>query len=179
MFLQEEEEEKEEKELEDDEEKEEEEENEILFVNIAEDIVSEMSETKTDETRDTEETDRKFKTVAEDEEPAMSDEQTPLLVAVVNDCVESVPAEPETPASDVQSTVTEHSDMEQEKLIGVRATADQPMTMLARDQGQDMANKIGAFAFLECSAKTKEGVRDVFEAAVKATRRDNKQCVLL
>lgn len=177
MFLQEDEE-KEEKGLEEDDEKEEEEEeNEIRFVNIADDIVSEMSETKTNETRDTEETDRKFETVAEDEEPALSDEQTPLLVAVDNDCDESVPAEPETPASVVQSTVTEHDDMEQAKQTGVRTTADQ--LMLMRDQGQDMANKIGAFAFLECSAKTKEGVRDVFEAAVKATRHDNKQCVLL
>ncbi|VVC42194.1 P-loop containing nucleoside triphosphate hydrolase,Small GTP-binding protein domain,Small GTPase [Cinara cedri] len=51
--------------------------------------------------------------------------------------------------------------------------------MVVKEQGQLVANEIGAFAFLECSAKTKEGVHDVFVAAVKATRRDNKQCVLL
>lgn len=176
MFLQKEDEEKEEKEeLEEEEEQEEEEENEIRLVNI----VSEMSETKTDEIRDTEEIDQKFETIAEDEEPSISHEQTPLLVAVDNDCNENVQAKPEMQAPDLQSTVTEHNQMEQAKQTGVRATADQSMTMLTRDQGQDMANKIGAFAFLECSAKTKEGVRDVFEAAVKATRRDNKQCVLL
>lgn len=51
--------------------------------------------------------------------------------------------------------------------------------MLVREQGQTVADEIGAFAFLECSAKTKEGVRDVFVAAVKATRAENKQCALL
>lgn len=50
---------------------------------------------------------------------------------------------------------------------------------LTTDRGRDVADEIRAFAFFECSAKTREGVRDVFEAAVKATKRDNKQCVLL
>ena len=31
-----------------------------------------------------------------------------------------------------------------------------------------MANRIGAKDYLECSALTKEGVRDVFEAATRA-----------
>jgi len=31
-----------------------------------------------------------------------------------------------------------------------------------------MSEKINAFAYLECSAKSKEGVRDVFEAATNA-----------
>ncbi|XP_013388299.1 ras-like GTP-binding protein Rho1 [Lingula anatina] len=35
--------------------------------------------------------------------------------------------------------------------------------------GEDTAAKIGAFSFLECSAKTREGVRDVFETATRAT----------
>lgn len=35
------------------------------------------------------------------------------------------------------------------------------------DQGRAMADKIGAYAYLECSAKTKEGVRAVFETATR------------
>lgn len=54
-----------------------------------------------------------------------------------------------------------------------------PEAMLIREQGEKVAVEIGAFAFFECSAKTKEGVHDVFVAAVKATKRENKQCVLL
>ncbi|XP_025404809.1 transforming protein RhoA-like isoform X2 [Sipha flava] len=53
--------------------------------------------------------------------------------------------------------------------------------MLSTDEGQTVANEVGAFAFVECSAKTRDGVQEVFRAAVKATRRDYKhgQCVLL
>lgn len=36
------------------------------------------------------------------------------------------------------------------------------------DDGKTMAEKIGAYAYLECSAKSKEGVRDVFETATRA-----------
>ncbi|XP_052063279.1 ras-like GTP-binding protein RHO isoform X1 [Mytilus californianus] len=35
-------------------------------------------------------------------------------------------------------------------------------------EGQTMAENIHAFAYLECSAKTKEGVREVFETATRA-----------
>lgn len=51
--------------------------------------------------------------------------------------------------------------------------------MLTREEGQMVADEIGAFAFFECSAKTGERVRDIFVAAIKATKRENKQCVLL
>uniref|UniRef100_A0AC35TT21 Ras-like GTP-binding protein Rho1 n=1 Tax=Rhabditophanes sp. KR3021 TaxID=114890 RepID=A0AC35TT21_9BILA len=36
------------------------------------------------------------------------------------------------------------------------------------DMGKQMCEQIGAFGYLECSAKTKEGVRDVFEKATRA-----------
>ena len=36
------------------------------------------------------------------------------------------------------------------------------------EEGRAMADKINAFSYLECSAKTKDGVREVFEMATKA-----------
>jgi len=52
------------------------------------------------------------------------------------------------------------------------------------EEGKGMADKIGAYAYLECSAKTKEGVRDVFETATRAAlsikRKARKlKCVVL
>uniref|UniRef100_A0A673U1A7 Ras homolog family member A n=1 Tax=Suricata suricatta TaxID=37032 RepID=A0A673U1A7_SURSU len=36
------------------------------------------------------------------------------------------------------------------------------------EEGRDMANRIGAFGYMECSAKTKDGVREVLEMATRA-----------
>ncbi|KAK2885911.1 hypothetical protein Q8A67_016748 [Cirrhinus molitorella] len=52
------------------------------------------------------------------------------------------------------------------------------------EEGRDMANRINAFGYLECSAKTKDGVREVFEmatrAALQAKKRGKKPgCLLL
>lgn len=51
------------------------------------------------------------------------------------------------------------------------------------DDGRAMADKIGAFGYLECSAKTKDGVRAVFETATRAAlqvkkKKKQKCCVL-
>ncbi|KAF2366842.1 Small GTP-binding protein domain [Trinorchestia longiramus] len=50
------------------------------------------------------------------------------------------------------------------------------------EEGRAMAEKINAFAYLECSAKTKEGVRDVFETATKAAlavkKKKKPKCVI-
>lgn len=50
------------------------------------------------------------------------------------------------------------------------------------EEGRAMAEKINAFAYLECSAKTKEGVRDVFETATKAAlavkKKKRSKCVI-
>ena len=40
---------------------------------------------------------------------------------------------------------------------------------LRSEQGRRVANKVGAAAYLECSAKTREGVREVFELATRKT----------
>ncbi|XP_047415083.1 transforming protein RhoA-like isoform X3 [Sciurus carolinensis] len=52
------------------------------------------------------------------------------------------------------------------------------------EEGRDMANRIGAFGYMECSAKTKDGVREVFGMATRAAlqvRRGKKKsgCLVL
>jgi Ras family protein A len=46
-----------------------------------------------------------------------------------------------------------------------------------------MAEKINAYGYLECSAKTKDGVREVFETATRAAlqvkRHKRTKCLLL
>lgn len=48
----------------------------------------------------------------------------------------------------------------------------QPVT---NEDGQAMADKIGAYGYLECSARTKEGVREVFELATRAALQTKKR----
>ncbi|EHB17656.1 Transforming protein RhoA [Heterocephalus glaber] len=36
------------------------------------------------------------------------------------------------------------------------------------EEGRDMASRIGAFGYMECSVNTKDGVREVFEMATRA-----------
>ncbi|XP_060875581.1 ras-like GTP-binding protein Rho1 [Metopolophium dirhodum] len=75
---------------------------------------------------------------------------------------------------------TENHNMDTPKKTTIRIPEHNVMT--TKEIGQSVAEDIKAFAFLECSSKTKEGVRDVFVATVKATRRTSKhstQCILL
>nr|ADR74191.2 RhoA [Dugesia japonica] len=43
------------------------------------------------------------------------------------------------------------------------------------EDGKAMAERIGAYAYIECSAKTKDGVREVFETATKAALQSKKK----
>ena len=50
------------------------------------------------------------------------------------------------------------------------------------EHGHAMAKKIGAYEYLECSAKLNEGVRDVFETIVRAAVlqiRKRRKCTIL
>ena len=51
------------------------------------------------------------------------------------------------------------------------------------EEGRAMAEKINAYSYLECSAKTKEGVREVFETATRAALQTKKKkkggCIVL
>jgi len=51
------------------------------------------------------------------------------------------------------------------------------------EDGKAMAEKISAFSYLECSAKTKDGVREVFETATRAAlqvkKKKRSKCALL
>ncbi|KAE9556163.1 hypothetical protein FO519_000651 [Halicephalobus sp. NKZ332] len=49
------------------------------------------------------------------------------------------------------------------------------------EQGKAVAEQIGAFVYLECSAKTKEGIHEVFTAATRAVlqRKKKRNCTIV
>merc|ERR1711939_499952 len=51
-------------------------------------------------------------------------------------------------------------------------TSQKPVTM---EQGEEVKKRIGAVKYIECSAKTGEGVREVFEHATRAALTNNKK----
>jgi len=66
----------------------------------------------------------------------------------------------------------------QEKL---KAVGQSPITV---EQGNDLAKKVSAVSYMECSAKTQEGLKEVFDEAVKAVlfssnKKKRGRCTLL
>ena len=60
--------------------------------------------------------------------------------------------------------------------------AEEKLQPVRYEEGKAAADKLGAYAYLECSAKTREGVHEVFITATKATlseRNPRKGCTLL
>lgn len=62
----------------------------------------------------------------------------------------------------------------------LQKTSQVPVT---ESQGIDVGKKIGAYKYLECSAKTNYNVREVFEAATRAAlltkRKKERKCLIL
>jgi Ras family protein A len=65
----------------------------------------------------------------------------------------------------------------------LRKTSQKPVSP---EEGEEIRKKIAAYKYLECSAKTNEGVREVFEHATRAallsrsTRsKSHKKCLVL
>jgi len=46
--------------------------------------------------------------------------------------------------------------------------AEQQLTPISHDQGQQLSKEINAVAYLECSALTQKGVKEVFDEAIRA-----------
>ncbi|VDO26442.1 unnamed protein product [Onchocerca flexuosa] len=57
----------------------------------------------------------------------------------------------------------------------IRELAKMKQEPVRSEQGRAIAEQIGAFAYLECSAKAKEGIREVFEKATQAALQQKKK----
>lgn len=67
--------------------------------------------------------------------------------------------------------------------VTIKELAKMKQEPVKPEDGRAMAEKINAFAYLECSAKSKEGVREVFEtstrAALQVKKKKKGRCRLL
>lgn len=67
----------------------------------------------------------------------------------------------------------------------LQALSDNGYSPMKREQGQKLANKIRAVKYLECSALTQRGLKQVFDEAVRAVlrpqpiRKRQRKCTLL
>ncbi|KAK0402352.1 hypothetical protein QR680_016286 [Steinernema hermaphroditum] len=65
----------------------------------------------------------------------------------------------------------------------IRELAKMKQEPVRPEQGRAVAEQIGAFDYIECSAKTKDGIREVFEKATQAAlmqkRKKSKKCTIL
>ena len=56
-----------------------------------------------------------------------------------------------------------------------QALAREKQSIIKPDEGRLMSEKFGAYGYLECSAKTREGVREVFTMAIRAALAKKKK----
>lgn len=63
--------------------------------------------------------------------------------------------------------------------------AEQNLSPMKREQGQKLANKVRAVKYMECSALTQRGLKQVFDEAVRAVlrpepqKRRQRKCIML
>lgn len=55
--------------------------------------------------------------------------------------------------------------------------------LVSKEEGQEMADRIGAWRYVECSAKTRQNIHEVFDFAARAAllrpdKRDKKKCLV-
>ncbi|CAG2205800.1 RAC2 [Mytilus edulis] len=76
-------------------------------------------------------------------------------------------------------------DMRQDECPRKSKHIDKNSNLVSFSEGQSLANKVQAVKYLECSAKTQEGLQMVFEEAVKAVlfpathKPKHRPCILL
>jgi hypothetical protein len=85
-----------------------------------------------------------------------------------------------TIAATVTTATNRHSILSSPREIG----SEDGTAIVRYEQGEAMARAIGAYRYMECSARTKEGVNEVFEVAARAAlcsriQRLRRHCVLL
>ena len=63
----------------------------------------------------------------------------------------------------------------------LRERSDYTKPLVSREDGQALANQIGAIGYLECSSQTKEGVKEVFKTAARAAMKltETKKCCIV
>jgi len=83
---------------------------------------------------------------------------------------------PEVPQILVGTKLDARSD--QALLEKLKSQGQKPVTT---EQGQELARKVKAVKYMECSAKTSDGLKAVFDEAIKAVlfqKRKKKKCIL-
>jgi len=76
-------------------------------------------------------------------------------------------------------------DLRDDKETVKSKNSDKRPAFVSYNQGLAMAGKVGAFKYVECSAKTQKGLRSVFDEAVRAVmipilpKKKSRKCHLL
>ena len=89
------------------------------------------------------------------------------IILVGNKKVNQLPSKAPTCLFDVFLIFIRFQDLRNDPNT-IKELAKMKQEPVKPEDGRTMAEKINAFAYLECSAKSKEGVREVFETATRA-----------